>query len=121
MTVLLIALGAAVGAPARYLIDRAVQARVGTGLPWGTLTVNVAASAVLGLLAGLGTDLDAQLVASLGTGFCGALSTYSTFAYETQRLVGARSAGRAAGYVLVMLVAGIGAAAAALAIGRSVG
>ena len=50
MTVLLIALGAALGAPLRYLTDRAVQARHDSVLPWGTLTVNVAGSLLLGAL-----------------------------------------------------------------------
>ena len=56
---LLVCLGAAVGAPARYLVDRAVQARHDSLMPWGTLTVNVFGSAVLGVLAGLGADENA--------------------------------------------------------------
>ena len=44
MTILLIALGAAVGAPARYLTDRAIQSRHATVFPWGTFTVNVSRS-----------------------------------------------------------------------------
>ncbi|WP_206437606.1 fluoride efflux transporter FluC, partial [Candidatus Protofrankia datiscae] len=52
MNWLLVIVGAAVGAPLRYLTDRAVQARHDTAFPWGTFTVNVAASAVLGLVSG---------------------------------------------------------------------
>ena len=52
MTVLLIALGAAVGAPLRYLVDRAIQSRHESSFPWGTLTVNVVGSFLLGLLVG---------------------------------------------------------------------
>ncbi|MER7458683.1 fluoride efflux transporter CrcB [Micromonospora sp. NPDC126480] len=84
MTALLIALGAAVGAPLRYLTDRAVQARLGTAFPWGTLTVNVAGSLLLGFLVGL--PVPPAAAALLGTGLCGALTTYSTFSYETLRL-----------------------------------
>jgi CrcB protein len=84
MTLLLVALGAAVGAPLRYLVDRAVQARHDSVFPWGTLCVNVGGSALLGLLAGLSTP--ARVSALLGVGFCGALTTYSTFGYETLRL-----------------------------------
>ncbi|MBQ1016237.1 CrcB family protein, partial [Micromonospora sp. M51] len=51
MTVLLIALGAAIGAPLRYLADRAVQSRHASVFPWGTLLVNVAGSLLLGALA----------------------------------------------------------------------
>ncbi|MGA3538606.1 fluoride efflux transporter FluC [Micromonosporaceae bacterium DT194] len=98
MTALLIALGAAVGAPLRYLIDRAVQARHRGGFPWGTLVVNVTGSLLLGFVIGAAASgangagdngfaaADGPLVALLGTGFCGALTTYSTFGYETVRL-----------------------------------
>lgn len=48
MTILLIALGAAVGAPARYLTDRAIQSRHATVFPWGTFTVNVFGSFIFG-------------------------------------------------------------------------
>ena len=85
MTVLLVALGAAVGAPLRYLTDRAIQSRHDSMFPWGTLTVNVVGSLLLGVVIGL--PADPRLAALLGTGFCGALSTYSTFSYETLRLV----------------------------------
>ena len=117
MTVLLIALGAAIGAPARYLTDRAVQSRHGTAFPWGTLTVNVLASLALGMLAGAG--LDAKLAALLGTGFCGALSTYSTFSYETLQLSASGARQQAVLNVLLTLLAGIGAAALGWAVGQA--
>lgn len=88
--VLLVALGAAVGAPTRYLVDRAVMRRATGVFPWGTLTVNLLGSFVLGVV--LAAAAPAARLA-LGTGFCGALTTFSTFSYETTRLVdgGARS------------------------------
>jgi len=52
MTLLLVAVGAAVGAPLRYLTDRFIQARHDTVFPWGTLTVNVAGSLIFGALSG---------------------------------------------------------------------
>lgn len=96
MNWLLVMVGGAVGAPLRYVTDLAVQKRHQTVFPWGTFTVNVAGSLVLGVLTGVVLE-DAgsstvQLL--LGTGLCGALTTYSTFSYETLRLAeeGARFA-----------------------------
>jgi CrcB protein len=109
VTLLLIALGAAVGAPLRYLTDRAVQARHDSAFPWGTLTVNVAGSLVLGLIVGL--PANPALTALLGTGFCGALTTYSTFSFETLRLAQTGARFYAAMNVLASVVAGLGAAA----------
>lgn len=85
--VLMVCLGAAVGAPARYLLDRAIQTLHDTAFPCGTLTVNVTGSLVLGLLVGLGAEPHGTTYLALGTGFCGAFTTYSTFSYETVRLL----------------------------------
>ena len=109
---LLVCLGAAVGAPARYLTDRFVQSHHDSVLPWGTLAVNVVGSAVLGLLVGLSVHrtVPDPVMLAVGTGLCGALTTYSTFSYETLRLYedGARllSVTNAA----LSLLAGLGAA-----------
>ena len=119
MTLLLIALGAAVGAPLRYLTDRAVQARHDSVFPWGTLTVNVAGSLLLGLLTGL--PASAPVIALLGTGFCGALTTYSTFSYETLRLAQEGARFYAVMNVVASVVAGLGAAAVGFLIAQAVG
>ncbi len=87
MIVLLVAVGAAVGAPLRYLVDRAVQAHHDSLFPWGTFTVNAAGSFVLGALTTGTLNTPAPVMAAVGTGLCGALTTYSTFGYETLRLV----------------------------------
>ncbi|GIJ08133.1 fluoride efflux transporter CrcB [Micromonospora andamanensis] len=112
MTVILVALGAALGAPLRYLVDRAVQARHDSVFPWGTLTVNAVGSLVLGVLIG-GAAVDAvpgSLVALLGVGLCGALTTYSTFGYETIRLFEDGARRHALVNVGVSVVAGLAAA-----------
>jgi CrcB protein len=113
---LMVALGAAVGAPARYVADRAVQRMHRGVVPIGTLAVNVAACAVLGFTAGA-ADLGANALALLGTGFCGALSTFSAFSYETVRLTQRGKPWLAALNVALSLVLGLGAAAAGWAIG----
>jgi CrcB protein len=117
MTFLLIAIGAGIGAPARYVTDRAIQSRHETVFPWGTLAVNVVASLVLGVLVGMSVNGD--VAALVGTGFCGALSTYSTFSYEMMRLVQERAYFYATANVLVSLAAGIGAAALGWTIGSA--
>ena len=108
MTVLLVALGAGVGAPARYLTDRAIQSWRRTVFPWGTVTVNIVASLVLGFVTGAGLSADAALL--VGAGFCGALSTYSAFSYETLRLSQRGARWLAAGNVGLTLAGGVGAA-----------
>ena len=87
-TAALVAVGAAVGAPCRWLLDRAVQARHDSVFPWGTFVVNVLGSVVLGVLLGASAfgSVPAGLMVLLATGFAGAFTTYSTFAYETVRL-----------------------------------
>ena len=117
MTALLVALGAAAGAPLRYLTDRWMRAWLGPRFPWGTLAVNLAGSLLLGFLAGL--PAAAPVMAVAGVGFCGALTTYSTFSYETYRLYldGARRA--ALTNVTVSLVAGLGAAFAGAALAHA--
>ncbi len=111
MTALLVALGAAIGAPLRYLVDQAVSRRHDSVFPWGTFVVNVAGSFLLGLLAALGLRAGAPVLALAGTGFCGALTTYSTFGYETIRLLQERARLVAVLNVLVSIGTGLGAAA----------
>ena len=121
MTLLMVCLGAALGAPARYLTDRAIQSRHDTVFPWGTLTVNVVGSLILGLLVGLAGhyQVPAAVVAAVGIGFCGALTTYSTFGFETVRLVEDGARFYAVLNVVASLVAGLGAAVAGYALGQA--
>jgi len=119
MTVLLVALGAAVGAPLRYLVDRAVQARHGSRFPAGTLTVNIVGSLLLGFLTGL--PAAPAMSALLGTGFCGALTTYSTFSYETLRLAADGRRRYAVANVVTSILAGLGAAYLGVLLAAAVG
>jgi CrcB protein len=116
---LVVAAGGFVGAPSRYLLDRAVTRRINSDLPWGTFAINVSGSFLLGFLTGLSlshhlSDLGKALV---GTGFCGAYTTFSTFTFETIRLVQDGRFLEAAGNVTVSVVVGLAAATAGLALG----
>lgn len=110
MTYLWVALGAAVGAPLRYLTDRFVQSRHTARFPWGTFTVNIVGSFILGLLTGIGLAGDAAWQLIVGTGFCGALTTYSTFAWETVRLAEQKGRLLAVANVVGSIAVGLGAA-----------
>ncbi|MEV4457055.1 fluoride efflux transporter CrcB [Microbispora sp. NPDC004025] len=118
MILLLVFLGGVVGAPARYLADRLVQRLHDSVFPWGTLSVNLAGSLVLGVLLGArdGVGLPADVVTLLGTGFCGALTTFSTFGFETVRLLEEGSVLEACLNALGSLVLGVLAAAAGFAL-----
>lgn len=119
--VVMVCLGAAVGAPARYLLDRGIQALHETVLPAGTLTVNVVGSLLLGLLVGLGSEPDGTTYLALGTGFCGAFTTYSTFSYETIRLVERGAWWAAALNIVGSLGLGVPAALGGIALGTWLG
>ncbi|MBM7508720.1 CrcB protein [Nocardioides salarius] len=94
MTPLLVALGGAGGAALRWRLGARLDS---AAFPRGTLLANLAGSLLLGLLVGLA--LRGHALALLGTGFCGALTTYSSFAVQAHDL-----GRRAAAYALVTLV-----------------
>jgi CrcB protein len=119
---LLVVTGAMVGAPLRYLTDRAVQSRHDSLFPWGTFAVNVTGCLILGLLTGAAAEgaAGSHLQLLLGTGLCGALTTYSTFSYETLRLSETGARFYAAANVAASVVAGLGAAFAGVALAQAV-
>lgn len=117
MTVTMVLLGGAIGAPLRYLTDLFVQSRHEGVFPWGTFLVNVAGSMVLGVTAALvSSGTSPWVFALVGTGFCGALTTFSTFSYEAVRLVEEGSMLKAAVNCLGSVVVALGVCAGGFAI-----
>ena len=108
----------AMGAVARYALHRVATSRRAAGFPWGTFGVNVSGSLVLGVVVGLvvahGVDPDVRTV--VGTGFLGAYTTFSAFAYEAFALLEDGVPSIASWYVAGSVVAGLAAAALGLAV-----
>jgi CrcB protein len=105
---LLVALGAAVGAPLRYLVNHGIRARFGGTPTAGTLVVNIAGSFVLGLVVGAGVG--GAPLALVGVGFCGALTTFSTLALEIWDALSDDRYAHAVANVALSLALGLGAA-----------
>lgn len=118
MSFLWVLLGAAVGAPTRYAVDRWARSRWSVTLPWPTLLVNVAGSLLLGLLLGVvhAHDLPDWAWAAGGTGFCGALTTWSTLGNETFTQARGDRPVRALLNVVLNLALGVAAAFAGYAL-----
>ena len=105
---LLVCLGGALGTGARYLISLAVGARTAAAFPIATLIVNLLGCFLLALVLELALEVPsfpANLRVMLTTGFMGGLTTYSTFNYETTRLL-ADGGGRTAVLNLAATVLG---------------
>ncbi len=107
-----------VGAPARYLLDGFVQDRTEGAVPWGTFVINVSGSLLLGLITGaaLYHAFPSTPKIWLGTGFCGAYTTFSTFTFETIRLLEEGAVADAFFNAIASLLTGTAAAAAGLAL-----
>ncbi len=121
MTLLEVGAGGMLGAPARYLLDQFVSTRTEGSFPWGTFVVNLTGALLLGFVVGLSVHhrLGPAPVALVGTGFCGAYTTFSTFTYETVALMAEGrhlSALCNAGGSLVLGLAGAGAGLALAAL-----
>lgn len=122
MTLALVMLSGALGAPTRFLIERGVARWTGHAFPWGTWIVNISGSFALGVVTGLAMrhGLSPSATAVLGSGFLGAYTTFSTFVVEAVRLAEGGIARRrdgalAVAYVASSLGVGIVAAMAGLA------
>lgn len=120
MTAVLVAVAGAAGALSRYGVGHLVGSR---SFPWATLGINLAGSFLLGVLwrAGLEQRWSETVTTSLGLGFLGAFTTFSTFSNETMELLRTDRPAAAGLYAAASLVGGLLAAAAGYAAGRTAG
>ncbi|HTW21115.1 MAG TPA: fluoride efflux transporter CrcB [Mycobacteriales bacterium] len=117
MTVtILVGVAAGAGAVFRYLLDRLIQHQHASTFPFGTLTINVLGSFVLGLTTGLATHhgLSARTADVIGIGICGGFTTWSTYCWETIALAESNELAQSVVNVAASLTAGLLAAAAGL-------
>ncbi|MEV6826783.1 fluoride efflux transporter CrcB [Amycolatopsis sp. NPDC051102] len=122
MTPVLVAVGGAAGSVLRYLTDRRIQHRRDSPFPFGTLTVNIIGSFILGFLSGwlLHGAEPSSVRALVAAGFCGGLTTFSTFGYETVRLFLEKTRLYAVLNVLATVVAGLASGALGLLLATGV-
>ncbi|MCX7807862.1 MAG: fluoride efflux transporter CrcB [Deltaproteobacteria bacterium] len=121
---LLVAFGSALGGAARYAISLWITERTGPGFPYATLLVNALGSFLLGLFMFLSEEakwLPLLPKLALTTGFFGGFTTYSTFSFESMRLIQKGEPGLALTYVVLTTVACIGGCALGWALGKAVG
>ncbi|MHB8467345.1 MAG: fluoride efflux transporter CrcB [Acidimicrobiales bacterium] len=107
-----------IGAPSRYLLDGLVQDHTAGAFPWGTFVINMTGSLLLGLITGAALyhafPTTPKIV--LGTGFCGAYTTFSTWTFETIRLLEEGAVREALINAALALLVGVGAAGLGLAL-----
>lgn len=111
--VICVFLGSGIGGVVRYVVSTVMQSGAARWmLPWSTLAVNVAGCFIFGLVYGfaISSGISKEWKLGLTTGFCGGLTTFSTFSYETLTLVAEGHVWSGLGYALVSLVAGVAAA-----------
>jgi CrcB protein len=124
MRLLLVLAGGALGSSTRYLIALWMVARFGSSFPWGTLTVNVVGSFLIGVVATLADELgavspDARVFLVIGV--LGGFTTFSSFSLDTLRLAEGNELVRAVSNIAANLALGLVAVVAGVALVRAVG
>ena len=123
-SLLLVAVGGALGSAARFLLSKVVQEHAATAFPLATFAVNVAGCLAIGIVYGLsarGAMTDVGLKLLLTTGFCGGFTTFSTFCNEGCSLLRGGNVWTAFAYMAGSLAAGLAAVALGLWLAQRVG
>ena len=116
-----VAVGGAIGSVGRYILTHAIQERISTTFPAATLLINVAGSLFLGFISQIAIDttsISDEARALLTVGVCGGFTTFSTFSYETARLMQDGYHRQAALYVIVSVLAALAGLFCGLALAR---
>jgi CrcB protein len=118
ITLVEVGAGGLIGAPARFVVDQVINSRTRGVFPWGTYVINATGAFILGLISGLVLYQGFGHIPSavIGTGFCGAYTTFSTFSWETVRLIEEGTPSAAIWNIAGSLVVGLLAAAAGMAL-----
>ncbi len=119
---LAVAAGGAIGAMGRYLVAAQALRLMGPGFPWGTLTVNVVGSLIMGILVelmALRMNVSPEMRVFLITGVLGGFTTFSAFSLDVSVLMERNALGSAALYAIVSVALSVGALFAGLALVRN--
>ncbi|HET9067216.1 MAG TPA: fluoride efflux transporter CrcB [Amaricoccus sp.] len=121
MGFLVVFIGAGFGGALRHAVNLASARLLGIGFPWGTLTVNVAGSFLMGVLIGYGaqrTGMPQHVRLFLTTGMLGGFTTFSTFSLDTAALWESHRSLTAAAYVALSVIGSIAAIFVGMALVR---
>jgi len=105
VTLLLLSIGGAFGAMARYKLGAVLLRHEPHRFPFGTFIINIMGALLLGLLCGFGVSGNPYLL--LGDGFCGAFTTFSTFTVESVQLIRGKAAKKAVLFIVLSVSVGI--------------
>lgn len=114
-----VALGGAIGASLRYMTGLMMARLLGKGFPWGTLTVNIVGSFLMGVLVVVLAQTGNRYAPLLMTGLLGGFTTFSAFSLDVVTLYERGQLALAGGYVAASVAVSIAALFAGLLLARS--
>lgn len=116
MNVILLCIGGACGAMARYRLGTVLLKYSKHGFPFGTFLINVTGALLLGIFSGL--SLSGRMYFLLGDGFCGAFTTFSTFSVESVELIKRKEIKKSIVYIVLSLCVGLSCFLAGYSVGK---